>query len=674
MTNVTALARSRSATAQVPPETERLWKIFLAGKMRILRADGRETPSPPRKGRALIAFLCLARSKRASRSALATLLWDATDERARRNLRHVLFDIEQIEGLGNLIQSDLEEVCLNEALCWIDVLAEPDHYIERLLNDLDGISEAFHRWLSDERTRFEDQARNILYARVAELESECATPDRRVAAARKLVSFDPIYEDGVRALMKALVDQGQPIQALREYQRFRAELWEAFQVRPSQQAMDLYEAIRLVSSRNPGNPARPPKAKVIAFAGNSGAAERGGMPSIAVLPFDNLQGDPRHLVVADSLAYDLVALLSRLPGFFVTSHLTARTFRNQVDRLPQDIGDLLDVRYILSGGLRVEGPRLYLNAELTDAIHGVVLWSAGIEEPFSNLIDVPRRLAGEVVKQAAPKLRAAELNRVRGKRPEQLSAYDYFLQAQEDMYHMSPAVFARAERHFDAALARDPQYAVALAARAHWHLLRVGQGWSADAARDRVLADEFASRALDCDQYEPMAYAIQGHIASYLHRDFDSALDRFDSALHLDPNMAHAWMWSAATSVWVGDGRSAVEKITRGAALSPYDPLMYFSNSVAGMAYLADGQYERAVEYAYLSLRESKNYAAGHRHLVIALMLAGRPDEARSAAHHLLAVEPNVTVERFRSRFPGRDSPQARLYCEALSEAGVPGD
>jgi len=672
VTNVTALARHRNASARIPPKTGRLWKIFLAGKMQVSRTDGDGIPPLPRKARALIAYLCLAPASRASRGTLATLLWDKTDERARRNLRHALFDIDRIDELGDLICSDQQDVWLNDATCWIDVLAEPDQYTERLLDDLDGVSEGFHRWLNDQRKQFEDRARRALYDQVAQLESEGASPERRATAARKLLNFDATHEDGLRALMKALADEGRHIQALREYQRFRAELWEAFEARPSRQTASLYEAIRIASSRDPAKSSRPARAEVISLNAEGGPADRGNAPTIAVLPFNNLLGDPRYNGLADSLAHDLAGLLSRLPGFFVTSHLTARTFRHQDDRLPQDIGDLLDVRYILSGVLRVDGSRLYLNAELTDTIKGTVLLSTGIEEAFSNFIDVPRRLASEVVKQAAPKLRAAELSRIRGKYPEQLNAYDYFLLAQESMYHLSPTVFARAEGQFDAALARDPQFAIALAARAHWHLLRIGQGWSDDPARDQLLADEYASRALDGDQYEPMAYAIQGHIASYLHRDFDTALDRFDDALHLDPNTAHAWMWSAATSVWVGDGKSAVEKITRGAALSPYDPLMYFSTSVAGMAYLADGQYERAVEYAYLSLRESKNYAAGHRHLVIALMLAGRADEARSAVQRLLAVEPNVTVERFRSRFPGRDSPQAQLYCEALRDAGVP--
>lgn len=668
VSNVTALPRTSVGAG--PAETDQRWRLFLAGRMRIVGPGGEDALPSPRKARAMIAYLALSPGQRASRSVLSALLWDKPDERARRNLRHALFDIDQVGALAGLIRPDQDEVYLDEA-CWVDVLAEPSHHLERLLDDLDGISEGFDDWLSDERTRVERRARDSLYAHVTQLEAERAAADRRVAAAQKLVSFDPTYEDGVCALMAALADQGQPIQALREYQHFRKELWNEFQVQPSHRAHALYEAIRLVSSRNPRPEPRRSKAEVITLAAHNAPTNRGSPPSVAVLPFHNLSGGRRYDVLSESLAHDLVRLLSRLPGFFVTSHLSARTFKNQDDRLPQDIGDMLDVRYIFSGSLRAEGQRLYLNAELADTIKGVVLWAGDIEERFSELIELPRRLAEDIVKQAAPKLRMAELNRVRGKRPEQLSAYDHLVQAQEDMYHLSPTVFARAEEHFEAALAYDPAYATALAARAHWHLLRVGQGWSPDPARDKALADEFAQRAVDSDPYEPMAHAIHGHIASYLSRDFETALDRFDAALRVDVNAAHAWMWSAATSVWIGDGKSAVEKITRGAALSPYDPLMYFSNSVAGMAYMADGQYERAVEYAYLSLRESRNYAAGHRHLVIALMLAGRPDEARSASRRLLAIEPNVTVERFRSRFPGRDSPQSRLYCEALSEAGI---
>jgi len=100
--------------------------------------------------------------------------------------------------------------------------------------------------------------------------------------------------------------------------------------------------------------------------------------------------------------------------------------------------------------------------------------------------------------------------------------------------------------------------------------------------------------------------------------------------------------------------------------------LWYFSNAVAGMAYLTDAQYERAIECAYRALRDNRKYTAAHRLLVIALMLAGRSAEAHSAAHQLLTIEPSVTVEGFRARYPGGGSPHAGFYCDALAEAGIP--
>jgi TolB-like protein len=674
VTNVTAFTSSRETTARVRDDSDNTWKIYLAGTMQLIGPGGENALPHPRKTRGLLAYLCLAPGKRASRSRLAALLWNKNDDLSRRSVRQALYDFERLNGAraAGLIRHDQDYVSLNEEVCWVDVLAEPDHHVERLLDDLDGLSEPFNRWLSDERTRFEDRARSILYAEVMRLVEENASAERRAAAARKLVGFDPTHEGGVRALMKALADLGEHVQALREYQRCRTELRNAVDVPPSRETVALHEAIRLVSSRNAASVERSPKADVIELNGNGPTTARPGGPSIAVLPFANLSGELRHDYTAAGLAEDLIGVLSRLPGFFVISRLSTRTFNGQSDRLPQDIGDLLDVRYLLSGSLRVAGDRLHLNAELTDSIGGVVLWSGGIEERFSNLIDVPVHLAQEIVRQAAPQLHRAELTRVRAKRPEQLNAYDYFLQAQDDMHNFSPAVFQRAEKMFDAALARAPNYATALAWRAYWHVLRIGQGSSPSPELDTKLAAEFAARALDCDPLEPMAHAVEGHIAAYLHKEFDLAFERFDAALRLNPNCAPVWLWSAATRAWTGDGTGAVEEVKRGTALSPYDPLMYFSHIIAGMAYLTDAQYERAIEYAYLSLRENRRYTAAHRLLVIGLTLAGRAQEGRSAAHRLIAVEPGITVEKFRVRYPGAGNPHADLYCDALAEAGVP--
>jgi len=142
--------------------------------------------------------------------------------------------------------------------------------------------------------------------------------------------------------------------------------------------------------------------------------------------------------------------------------------------------------------------------------------------------------------------------------------------------------------------------------------------------------------------------------------------------LRINANAAPAWMWSAAAQAWMGNGPRAIEEINKAMALSPYDPLMYAYNAYASIAYLVDGQYERAIECALRSLRENRSYTAAHRLLVIALMLAGRENEAQASARQLLELEPGLTVAGFRRRYPGSTSPNADLFCEALARAGVP--
>jgi DNA-binding SARP family transcriptional activator/TolB-like protein len=672
VTNIAAFTNNRDPASRA--SAVETWKIYLAGTMRMLSPDGENALPNPRKTRALLAYLCLAPRKRVSRNRLATLLWDKTDDLARHSLRQALYALERISGAkaAGLIQFDQDYVSLNEDICWIDVLAEPHDHSERLLDDLDGLSDPFQRWLTDERNRLEDQVRNALHDAVVQLETDHASAERRCAAARKLVSFDPTHQGGARALMKALSDLGDHVQAIREYHRCREEVRNAYDLPPSQKTVALYEAIRLVSSRHPATVEKPPKRDAFDVPGDASPLKRPNLSSIAVLPISNLTGDARHELTAVGLAEDLTGMLSRLPGFFVTSRLSTRIFADRTDRLPQDIGDLLDVRYLFSGSLRVNGDRLGLRTELTDAIRGTVLWSGYIEDRSSNLIDISARLAEEIVRQGSPHIRQAELTRVRSKRPELLNAYDCFLQAQDDMHNFSPAVFNRASRMFDQALQLDPNYAAALAGQAYWHVLRVGQGWSDDPARDTKLASEYADRALDVDPLEPTALGIQGHISAYLHKDFDLAFERFEDALHLNPNSAPVWVWSAAARAWQGDGRRAVEEAVKGKALSPFDPLSYFFNTIAGMAYLMNGEYERAIECGYLTLQENRRYTAGHRLLVLGLMLAGRSDEGRAAGRRLLAAEPGMTVEAFRTRYPGSGNPHAEIYCNALAEAGVP--
>jgi tetratricopeptide (TPR) repeat protein len=170
--------------------------------------------------------------------------------------------------------------------------------------------------------------------------------------------------------------------------------------------------------------------------------------------------------------------------------------------------------------------------------------------------------------------------------------------------------------------------------------MRVGQGWSPNPAGDTVQTDHFAQRAVECDETEPMALAVQGDVATYLHKDFDLAISCFETALHINPNSARAWLWNANAHAFIGEGTRAVEKVNRAMALSPYDPLVCSYSGGASMAYLADRQYARAIEFALRCIRENRGYTSAYKLLVMALVLEGHGVEARSPVHQLLLLEP----------------------------------
>jgi len=678
--------------------------------MRAVAPGGADFLPRGRKTRGLLACLCIAHGERLSRSRLVGLLWDrSADAQARMSLRQSLSELNSVVNrhVPGLVEIDRDSVRLDVGKCWVDVLAileasadatadtsnlvQP--YGERLLEDLDGITPSFDHWLAAERTRFEDRVRKIYEAELDRLTEQNAKPEARAAAARRLINFEPIHEGAVRSLMKAFAQMGDRAQAVREFERCRQALHTVLDLPPSNETTAVYEAIRIesphaTSSEVLERPASlevsetaaaglaPPPPALWKIQEQSGPVvdtrhELRREPSIAVLPFRNLTSDPAHDFVAEGLVEDLIEALSRVPNFFVISRLSTRAFRDQ-ERQPREIGDVLGVRYVLSGSVRVLGDRLRLTIELTDTQLETALWFSKLDERFLDLFEVQDRLCEVIVRKVAPYLHAAEMNRIRVKRPDSLEAYDLFLRAQESMHNTVRAVFETSEALFDAAIAKDPHYAAALAWRAYWHVLRVGQGWSPDPADDAMQADRFARSAIECNNMEPMAFAVHGHVASYLYKDFDLASRRFETALSINANAAAAWLWSAAAQAWMGNGSRAIEEINKAMALSPYDPLMYAYSGNAAMAYLVDGQYERAIECALRSLRENRTYTSAYRQLTMALVLAGREEEARAPARRLLELEPGLTVAGFRRRYPGSASPHADVLCDALARAGVP--
>jgi TolB-like protein/DNA-binding SARP family transcriptional activator len=674
--NITSLKRKNSS-AQIEPTPPKLTRVYLVGPMRVIGENGENLLPKNKRTQALLAFLCLAEGQRVSRSYMAELLWGGSSERhARDSLRKALNELALL-GASWSFEKTRDTVILDTSRCWIDIFEAPDRP-DPLLDGLHGISTDFDHWLLAARASFENRWQTRLENALDELLLRKASAELRAAAARKLLNLVPAHDPAVRALMAAYLEMDDRALAVREYERFRTFVDQTLGISPSENTIALYDEIRrkrparpafaTVAIKTAAEPSDKPPARLSLEAG---LRQQLHEPSIAVLPFRLLSREASHDFIAEGLTEDLVEAISRVPSLFVISRLSAAALKPK-DRTSLDLGAVLGVRYLLSGSVRVIGNRLRLVAELTDAETGKAIWVARYDENFSDVLDIQNSLAERVVRSVAPHLRSAELKRIRVKRPEDQSAYDLFLRGQENMHSASREVFNSSERLFTAALARDPEFAAALAWLAHWHVLRVGQSWSPDPAFDADQADHFARRAIQCDPTEALAFAVQGHIAAYLRKDFDRAFECFETARALNPNNPRAWLWNANAHAYVDEGSLAIEKVKQAMALSPFDPLMYAYSCSANIGYLADNQFDRAVEFGLRCIRENPGYTSGYRMLIPALVYSGREKEAQARAHELLTLQPGLTVQSFRRRFPGSASALGKICCDALTRAGIP--
>lgn len=396
-----------------------------------------------------------------------------------------------------------------------------------------------------------------------------------------------------------------------------------------------------------------------------------GRPSIAVLPFRNLSGDPARDFLGELIAEDVIGDLSRQIDLMVISRLSTTRIRDR-SLEPGEVVLALGARYLLSGSLRTSGTRLRLMAELTEAGAGHVIWAEQFEGSMVDIFQLQDSLSSAITHRVVPHVRRYELQRARAKNPEDLTAYESTLRAIDHFTCTSRLDLEHARALLEAAIRSDPDYVTPYAWMAHLYVRRVGQGWSEDREHDSSEATRYAQAALQRDGSDPHALTVAGLVAAYLGKDLEGAISLYNRALTINPSAASAWVWSTSAYAWLGDGDEAVRRSSRAMELSPFDPLMYTFTSIAGTAHAAAGQYDKAVELCRQSLRQNRMFASTHRILTISLALGGRLEEARAAATELMRLEPNLTVAMFLRRYPGSASTHAEQFGKALALAGVP--
>jgi TolB-like protein/Tfp pilus assembly protein PilF len=364
-------------------------------------------------------------------------------------------------------------------------------------------------------------------------------------------------------------------------------------------------------------------------------------PSIAVLPFQNMSGDPEQEYFADGMVEDIITGLSRIKWLFVIARNSSFVYKGKAIDIRQ-VGRELGVRYVLEGGVRKAGNRLRITAQLIEAETGAHLWADRYDGALEDVFDLQDQITDRVVGIVEPSLRQSEIERSRRKRPENLDAYDLYLRALPHVTLMKPEEVGVAAAFLEDALKLDPNYAAAHGLIARCHEIRYMQAGFDEAERIAGLRHARAAIAGGADDATALgaaAVAIAG-----LGKDLEGALRAVERALTLNPSSATALYWCAHLHAISGNAAAATSHANRALRLSPFDPLAFEAYGAYGVVAIQEARYDDAASQYAKAVEASSGFSSFYFCQAIALALAGRIEEARPIVRRALEIEPTFRI------------------------------
>ncbi len=407
------------------------------------------------------------------------------------------------------------------------------------------------------------------------------------------------------------------------------------------------------------NIARPVRVYRVRPAAESKAAPAPGdalplpdKPSIAVLPFPNMSGDPEQGYFADGIAEDIITGLSRLRWLFVIARNSSFTYKGRNVDVRQ-VGRELGVRYVLEGSVRKGGNRIRITGQLVEAETGNHLWAERYDRALDDVFAIQDEITESVIGCIQPELYAAEHDRLKRKPPQSLDAWESFVRGMFLYSQHSDASTKEALHMLDRAVELDRSYAQAHGLRAVCLAWRAIQGWE---NRDTAFAEaaEGADRAVACDPQEPWAYLAHGFIAVAKRRDSET-VGAFGRAIDASPNFAYAHGLLGCAHALGGRSDQAIECIDRGVRLSPRDIFGDEYQLYYAFAHFQAGRYAEAASAAHLAIQQRPGHPVLYIMAAASYGLAGETDKARRAITQLTDLVPNISAADLEESF---------LYCQ----------
>ncbi len=392
-------------------------------------------------------------------------------------------------------------------------------------------------------------------------------------------------------------------------------------------------------------------------------------PSIVVLPFDNMSGDPEQEYFADGVVEAITAALSRIRSFFVIARNSAFAYKGRAMNV-RGIGLELGVAYALEGSVQRAGSRVRITVQLVETQEGAHIWAEKYDGSLDDIFDLQDRITEQVAGAIQPSIRLAEIEKSRRKRPQDLGAYDYTMRALRHVWLLEREEADEALKLLEKGLAIDPDYPLALALAGWCWAQRSVYNWAEDVTEAQKTALKFAERAASLSSDDPLILTVLGVVHTFA-RNFGAARVMLERAVALDPNAAWAWSRLGWLDTYGDRPDRAHASFERALRLSPLDP-MNFNNYVGiASAHQVAEEHGKAADLFIRALEERPNAHWIHRSLAGSLRAAGREEEARASFAKLMAAYPDMTVRKFKEAMVFSPEALERLAVQ-LRRLGLP--
>ena len=394
-------------------------------------------------------------------------------------------------------------------------------------------------------------------------------------------------------------------------------------------------------------------------------------PSIAVLPFVNMSGDPEQDYFADGMVEEIITALSRLRWLSVIARNSSFADKGRPVDIRQ-VGRELGARYVLEGSVRKASGRVRISGRLAEASTGTQLWADRFEGALEDIFDLQDQVTASVVGAIAPRLGRAEIERAKRKPTDSLDAYDYFLRGMAHVHRWSRTDSDEALRNFRRAIELDLDFAPAYGLAGRCYSQRKACGWMTDRPRETAEAERLARLAAELGRDDAVALCTAGIVLAYVAGHLEDGSALVDRALGQDPNLAWAWVFGSWVKIWLGEPEAALARAAQATRLSPQDPeVLFFIQTATAYCHFLARRYDDASSWAQTALRQWPDILISLCVAAASCALAGRLDEARRLMTNLKRVDPALRLADLGDLFPfGRDADRL-LLAEGLRKAGL---